>query len=89
MLLVQHFEDSDGRELLAQVYLIEPESTQPKARRTWSMYRTVNDLQALAENGIGEIYLRLRDGVRGIFSAKGYSETVGYIRQLENGGVRT
>ena len=89
---VQHFEDANGRELLAQVYLIEPESIQPRARRTSarSGYRTVNELQALAdEKGIGEKYLRLRDGVRGIFFAQGYSETVAYVRRLEYGGVRT
>ena len=89
---VQHFEDANGRELLAQVYLIEPESVQPRARRTSarSGYRTVNELQALAdEKGIGEQYLRLRDGVRGTFFAQGYSETVAYVRRLENGGVRT
>ena len=89
---VQHFEDANGRELLAQVYLIEPESVQPRARRTSarSGYRTVNGLQDLAdENGIGEIYRGLRDGVRGIFFAQGYKETVAYVRKLENGGVRT
>ena len=89
---VQHFEDAEGTELVAQVYLIEPESTQPRARRTSarSGYRTVNELQALAdEKGIGETYLRLRDGVRGIFSAQGYRETVAYVRRLEGGGVRT
>ena len=89
---VQHFEDANGRELLAQVHLIEPESIQPGARRTSarSGYRTVNELQALAdEKGVGEIYLRLRDGVRGIFFAQGYSETVAYVRRLENGRVRT
>ena len=89
---VQHFEDANGRELLAQVYLIEPESIQPRARRTSarSGYRTVNELQALAdEKGIGELYRRLKDGVRGIFFAQGYSETVAYVRRLENGGVRT
>ena len=89
---VQHFEDASGGELLAQVYLIEPESVQPRARRTSarSGYRTVNGLQNLAEeSGIGEIYRELRDGVRGIFFAQGYKETVAYVRKLEDGGVRT
>ena len=89
---MQHFEDASGRELLAQVFLIEPESVQPRARRTSarSGYRTVNGLQDLAdENGIGEIYWELRDGVRGIFFAQGYKDTVAYVRKLENGGVRT
>ena len=50
----------------------------------------MNKLQALAdEKSIREIYLRLRDGVRGIFFAQGYSETVAYVRRLENGGLRT
>ena len=56
---VQHFLDANGRELLAQVYLIEPESVQARARRTSarSGYRTVNGLQDLAdEKGIGEMY---------------------------------
>ncbi len=89
---VQHFEDGAGTELVAQVYLIEPESIQPRARRTSarSGYRTVNELQALAdEKGIGETYLRLRDGLRGIFFAQAYRETVAYVRRLEGGGVRT
>lgn len=89
---VQHFQDEGGRELLAQVYLIEPEETRPRVRGSSarSSYRTLNELQALAdENGVGEVYRRLRDGVRGIFSANGYSRTVGYTRQLEGGGVRT
>ena len=89
---VQHFQDGSGRELLAQVYLIEPEEVRPRVRGSSarSAYRTVNQLQALAdENGIGEVYRRLRDGVRGIFTANAYSRTVGYVRRLENGGVRT
>ena len=89
---VQRFEDANGRQLLAQVYLIEPESVQPRARRTsaTSRYRSVTELQLLAdESGIGEIYRRLRDGVRGIFSAQPYSETVGYVRKLDTGGMRT
>ena len=89
---LQHFEDADGRELLAQVHLIEPEKVQARARGTSarSGYRTVHGLQDLAdENGIGEVYRRLREGVRGIFIAQAYKETVGYVRRLENGGVRT
>ena len=48
---VQHFQDANGGELLAQVYLIEPESIQPRARPTSarSGYRTVNGLQDLAD----------------------------------------
>ena len=89
---VQHFKDASGRELLAQVSLIEPEEVRPRVRGSSarSAYRSVNQLQALAdENGIGELYRRLRDGVRGIFTGNGYSRTVGYFRGLDNGGLRT
>lgn len=89
---VQHFQGGEGRELLAQVYLIEPEEAGPRVRvsSARSAYRTVNELQALAEEtGIGEVYRRLRDGVRGIFTAQPYQQTVGYVRRLEGGGMRT
>ena len=73
---VQHFQDSNDRELLAQVHLIEPEEVRPRVRG--SSARTVNELQTLAnEKGVGEVNRRLRDGVRGIFSAQAYSQTVG------------
>lgn len=89
---VQHSQEANGRELLAQVYLIEPEEVRPRIRGTSSRsaYRTVNQLQTLADgNGIGELYRRLREGVRGIFAANAYSQTVGYVRRLDVGGVRT
>ena len=77
---------------MAQVYLIEPEEVRPRVRGSSarSAYRTVNELQTLAdEKGVGEAYRRLRDGVRCIFTANGYSRIVGYVRRLEDGGVRT
>ena len=48
--MVQHFQDSSYRELLAQVYLIEPEEVRPRGRGTpaRSVYRTGNELQHLA-----------------------------------------
>ena len=58
----------------------------PPGRRTG---RSTSSRSLADENGIGEVYRRLRDGVRGIFTANGYSRTVGYVRRLENGGVRT
>ena len=88
---VQHFEDANGRRLMAKVHLMEPESVQPRASRTStkSACRTVNGLQYLAgEKDISEIYKRLKDGVRGISLAQGYKETEEYIRKLENGEVR-
>ena len=68
----------------------QEKKVRPRAGGTKSAYRTVNQLQALAdETGVGEVYRRLRDRGRGIFSAQAYSRTVGYVRRLDNGGVRT
>ena len=89
---VQHFQDANGRRYLAQVYLIEPETVQARARSKSSRpaYLGVNALQDMAnEKGIGELYGRLRDGVRGIFFARGYRDTVAYVRRLGGGRERT
>lgn len=89
---VQHLRDKSGREFLAQVHLIEPETVQARARSKSSRpaYLGVNALQEMADkNGIGELYRRLRNGIKGIFFARGYDNTVAYVRKLENGGQRT
>ena len=64
---VQHFKDRDGRELLAQVFLVEPE----KAKETFrSKRRTAFGIGKLLEmakdNDIGHLFERLRDRVRGV-----------------------
>ncbi len=89
---VQHFRDKNGREMLAKVYLIEPEVAEAKARVTskrTSPKLTV--LQAMAdENGIGELYSQVRNGVRGILSPAALTQkNVGYTTKLDGGGVRT
>ena len=89
---VQYFQDSNGREWLAQVHLIEPEAVQARVRpnSSRSTYLGVNALQDIADqNGIGELYRLIREGVRGIFFARGYRETVAYVRRLKEGGERT
>ena len=90
---VQHFEDKDGREILAQVYLIEPEVAEAKSlsrsKRTASS--TLASLQQMADdNGIGQLYSQVRDGVRGVLSAKAMTKTnVGYTVRLNGGSLRT
>ena len=89
---VQHFTDSDGKKLLAQVYLIEPEEAEAKAqsksRRT--SRNTLAELEAMAdENGIGEMYGKMRDGVQGILLARPYSKRVWYAKRLNDGKQRT
>ena len=91
VLTVQQFQDAAGRRMLAQVYLVEPEVATQRSRSQSkrTSYKTVNELQIIAnENGIGELYGRVRSGVRGILSAQAYSETVGYSAKLEDGGRR-
>lgn len=89
---VQHFKDTAGRSMLAQVYLIEPEEAEAKSKAMSKRANreTVSGLQALADaNGIGELYSRMRRGVRGILSARPYLNRVWYQVRLDDGGVRT
>lgn len=90
---VQHFRGNDGREMLAQVFLVEPKEArarpQATSKRTTGYRRTVNELQKLAdETGVGDLYRRVREGVSGIFTAAPYRETVGYWR-LDDGRIQT
>ena len=89
---VQHFKGRDGRSFLAQVYLIEPEEAEAKSRSTSkrTTRQTVNGLREMAKaNGIGELYSRMKDGVRGIFSAQAYTNRVWYRLRRDDGGIRT
>ena len=89
---IQHFKDESERSILAQVYLIEPEEAEAKSRATSKRANrgTVSGLQALAdETDIGPLYTQMRSGVRGILSARPYSNRVWYQVQLDDGGMRT
>ena len=90
---VQHFKADDGREMLAQVYLIEPEVAEAKSRSTSNRTSRNNltGLQAMADgNGIGDLYSRMRNGVNGILSARVLTQkNVGYTASLVGGGTRT
>ena len=89
---VQHFRDKDDRAILAQVYLIEPKEAEAKAQsRSKRAYRnTLAGLQQMAEeNGIGDLYRRVRDGVRGLLYPRAYQESVAYVLRLDGGGERT
>ena len=91
MVTVQHFKDEDGREMLAQVYLIEPEVAEERSRSA-SKRRgvTLADLQSRAErNGIGDMFRIMREGIRGILLARPYSESILYVARLADGGQRT
>lgn len=64
----QYFQDEEGRGFLARVFLIEPIEVEYRIQTRATSKRkpslTYEDLQEIAErNGIGEIYLRLVEGL--------------------------
>jgi len=65
----QYFRDNDGKELLARVFLIEPSEVEHSAQTKTTSKRSPNltyeDLRQTAnENGVGEMYDRLVQGLR-------------------------
>ncbi len=86
---VQHFKTEDGREMLAQVYLIEPEiaadTAQTASRKT--TYLNVRERQALAdERGVGDLYRLFKDKASGsLFTESFGSRNVALIVRVENG----
>ena len=89
---VQHFKGIDGKSILAQVYLIDPEEAEAKpsptprrAKRT-----TLRDLQEMADrNGVGPLFRRVQNGVSGILSPEPYVSRVWYKLRRKEGGFRT
>lgn len=86
---VQHFRTQDGREMLAQVYLIEPEiaadTAQTASRKT--PYLSVRERQALADlRGVGDLYRLIKDKASGsLFTNSMGSGNVALIVRVENG----
>ena len=87
---VQYFRDKDGREILAQVYLIPPEEAEAKSRSTSRRQSTnLAELQVEAEeNGIGDMFRRMREGVRDILLARPYFQRIWYGVRTFGGGQR-
>ncbi len=88
---VRHFRDKEDRKILARVYLIEPEVAEAKAqsRSKRTTRNTLAELEAMAdENGIGEMFRLMREGVRDILIARPYLQRVWYGVRLPNGGQR-
>lgn len=86
---VQHFKTEDGREMLAQVYLIEPEiaadTAQTASRKT--TYQTVGEMQALADKrGVGDLYRLFKDKASSnLFTNSMGPGNVALIVRVENG----
>ncbi|MCY4365773.1 MAG: endonuclease NucS [Chloroflexi bacterium] len=92
---VQHFKTADDREMLAQIFLVEPEVAEVKAigNSRGRTRKSLQFLESLAEkNGIGKLYRELANGVSETFKARGTSSTLSnYVRyqaQLSNGSTR-
>lgn len=75
---VQHFVDDSTRRMLAQVYLIDPEEAEVKARQSSKRAsQTVAGLKRMAhESGIGEVYDHFREQISGIFTHTNYPRSV-------------
>ena len=86
---VQHFKTEDGREMLAQVYLIEPEiaadTAQTASRKT--TYLSVRERQALAdERGVGDLYRLFKDKASGsLFTNSMGAGNIALIVRVEDG----
>ena len=87
---VQHFRDKDDRAILAQVYLIEPKEAEAKSRSASKRRSiTLTELQDEADKkGIGEMFLLMREGTRGILLARPYFQRIWYGVRLNSRGQR-
>lgn len=73
---VQHFKDSAGRQMLAQVYLVETGISRAAPRRSLGDRR-----QALADDlGIRDVFAKVRSSLRGALSTSGTSREVVWYR---------
>ena len=88
---VQFFMDEDGREILAQVFLIEPEVAQEriKARSKRTRSLLAKEMQALAtDRGVGPVYEKLCNDLSGIMSHGSHSDKARYFRVNTEEGWR-
>ena len=89
---VQHFKDKDGKSILAQVYLIDPEEAEAKPSPTPRRAKrpTLKDLQEMAnKNAVGALFDQVRNGVRSVLSPEPYENRVWYKLRRKEGGFRT
>lgn len=90
----QYFRDSRERELLARVFLIEPEQAEYQVQAKSLSKRkpplTFEELQAIAErNGVAELYKRLFAGLSARFDQKGSTRTTATFIGVIDGSRNT
>lgn len=74
---VQHFKAENGLEMLAQVYLIEPEEAAVKEQSTSKGRGRPNAAQMAtiaSERGVGGLYLRMSNEALGVLNAASYGK---------------
>ena len=75
---VQHFRTKEGKEMLAQVFLIEPELAEgmARARSRRRPYVTAAEMQAIADDsGVGALYRHLGNAISGLLSAYSFGSS--------------
>ena len=83
---VQHFQDKDGREMLAQVYLIEPEEVvvKPPPPRGLPNAREMASIAYKKGESIGELYTKLSNSFSGILNTASFGkESRGFRVKVE------
>jgi hypothetical protein len=90
----QYFCDGHGRELLARVFLIEPDQAEYQVQIKSPSKRkpplTFEELQSIAErNGVGELYKRLVVGLSAHFDQKGTTRTTATFIGVIDGSRNT
>ena len=92
VLTVQHFSSMDGKELLAQVFLIEPSETAEKIRagskRRQSLTR--EQIRSICEKkGLGTLYDDLLGRLDSVFTSKGTTaSSLAFKGRIGEGGAR-
>ena len=87
---VQHFNDGAGRAILARVFLIDPDEAEGKPQPSPSKRSTLKDVQQMAhENGVGALFDRVRNGLKGSLSPEPYVNRVWYKLRRTQSGFRT
>ena len=87
---VQHFRTADGKGILAQVFLVEPEEVATKSQSTSKrQYNlTLRQIQEIsAEAGVEHMYARLGEKARGIMPRGAIGSSVSYRVTLDDRSV--
>lgn len=82
---VQAFKDESGQEMLAQVFLVEPEVARARDASRKRRSRTAGEMQELADaNGIGDLYRHVLN-LRSVLKVKRHLEETTFIWRFEDG----